>query len=128
MYQSYQFTIFLFLLLFRQSCIKVAVDFVSPENVGECVRLTEEFRTLPQNHRAKEDKLEVLCLFLSILFNQQFVPKFTMMALIGYVDRQIQTFIKQSFIFLSTYSSHFQFNSFMFLSTCSSHFQFCRIL
>ena len=42
-----------------QSCIKVALDFVSPENVGECIRLTDEFRTLPQNHRAKEDKLEV---------------------------------------------------------------------
>eukprot|EP01018_Ginkgo_biloba_P024717 Gb_03988 [translate_table: standard] len=43
----------------RKSCIKVALDFVSPENVQECVRLTEEFRLLPKNHRAKEDKLEV---------------------------------------------------------------------
>ncbi|CAI9108893.1 OLC1v1008595C1 [Oldenlandia corymbosa var. corymbosa] len=42
-----------------KSCIKVALDFVSPENVGECIRMTEEFRVLPQNHRAKEDKLEV---------------------------------------------------------------------
>ncbi|XP_062028262.1 lysine-specific demethylase JMJ26-like [Rosa rugosa] len=42
-----------------KSCIKVALDFVSPENVGECFRLTEEFRTLPPNHRASEDKLEV---------------------------------------------------------------------
>lgn len=42
-----------------KSCIKVALDFVSPENVGECIRLTEEFRILPQKHRAKEDKLEV---------------------------------------------------------------------
>ncbi|KAK4407644.1 Lysine-specific demethylase [Sesamum angolense] len=42
-----------------KSCIKVALDFVSPENLGECIRLTEEFRTLPQNHRAKEDKLEI---------------------------------------------------------------------
>ncbi|KAJ4960604.1 hypothetical protein NE237_020514 [Protea cynaroides] len=42
-----------------KSCIKVALDFVSPENVHECVRLTEEFRLLPQSHRAKEDKLEV---------------------------------------------------------------------
>ncbi|KAL3819472.1 hypothetical protein ACJIZ3_005377 [Penstemon smallii] len=42
-----------------KSCIKVALDFVSPENVSECLRLTEEFRVLPQNHRAKEDKLEV---------------------------------------------------------------------
>ncbi|KAK9748015.1 hypothetical protein RND81_02G029800 [Saponaria officinalis] len=42
-----------------KSCIKVAMDFVSPENVQECVRLTEEFRLLPLNHKAKEDKLEV---------------------------------------------------------------------
>ncbi|KAI3790729.1 hypothetical protein L2E82_03988 [Cichorium intybus] len=42
-----------------KSCIKVALDFVSPENVGECIRLTDDFRVLPQNHRAKEDKLEV---------------------------------------------------------------------
>ncbi|KAJ1281729.1 hypothetical protein BS78_04G328200 [Paspalum vaginatum] len=43
----------------HQSCIKVALDFVSPENVGECVKLTEEFRRLPSFHRAKEDKLEI---------------------------------------------------------------------
>ncbi|ONK67149.1 uncharacterized protein A4U43_C06F16480 [Asparagus officinalis] len=43
----------------KKSCIKMALDFVSPENVGECVRLTEEFRLLPRTHRAKEDKLEV---------------------------------------------------------------------
>ncbi|XP_022938431.1 lysine-specific demethylase JMJ25-like [Cucurbita moschata] len=42
-----------------KSCIKVAMDFVSPENVGECIHLTEEFRRLPSNHWAKEDKLEV---------------------------------------------------------------------
>ncbi|XP_027180153.1 lysine-specific demethylase JMJ25-like isoform X1 [Coffea eugenioides] len=43
-----------------KSCIKVALDFVSPENVSECFRMTEEFRVLPQNHRVKEDKLECL--------------------------------------------------------------------
>ncbi|WJX21571.1 hypothetical protein P8452_10985 [Trifolium repens] len=42
-----------------KSCTKVALDFVSPENVGECLRLTEEFRKLPINHRSTEDKLEV---------------------------------------------------------------------
>ncbi|XP_049376169.1 lysine-specific demethylase JMJ25-like isoform X46 [Solanum stenotomum] len=42
-----------------KSCINVALCFVSPENVGECIRLTEEFRKLPQDHVAKEDKLEV---------------------------------------------------------------------
>nr|GEZ08254.1 zinc finger, RING-type [Tanacetum cinerariifolium] len=43
----------------RQSCIKVALDFVSPDNVEECIRLTDEFRLLPKAHRSKEDKLEV---------------------------------------------------------------------
>ncbi|KAL5993425.1 hypothetical protein ACLOJK_014350 [Asimina triloba] len=43
----------------EQSCIKVALDFVSPENLQECFRLTEEFRKLPQEHRANEDKLEI---------------------------------------------------------------------
>ncbi|XP_004308523.1 PREDICTED: uncharacterized protein LOC101298267 [Fragaria vesca subsp. vesca] len=42
-----------------KSCIKASVEFVSPENVGECLRLTDEFRALPLKHRAKEDKLEV---------------------------------------------------------------------
>ncbi|XVF67009.1 hypothetical protein PTKIN_Ptkin10aG0086000 [Pterospermum kingtungense] len=42
-----------------KSCIKVALGFVSPENVGECVRLAEEFRVLPHDHRARKDKLEV---------------------------------------------------------------------
>lgn len=40
------------------------MDFVSPENVGECIRLTEEFRLLPPNHRAKEDKLEIKKMYL----------------------------------------------------------------
>jgi lysine-specific demethylase 3 len=31
---------------------------VSPENIHECLRLTEEFRQLPKNHKAREDKLE----------------------------------------------------------------------
>uniref|UniRef100_A0A1D1YEB9 Lysine-specific demethylase 3A n=1 Tax=Anthurium amnicola TaxID=1678845 RepID=A0A1D1YEB9_9ARAE len=39
--------------------LKVALDFVSPENVGECILLAEEFRRLPEDHSAKEDKLEV---------------------------------------------------------------------
>ncbi|KQJ92845.1 lysine-specific demethylase JMJ25 isoform X2 [Brachypodium distachyon] len=42
-----------------KSCIKVALDFVSPENVHECIRLTKEFRLLPKGHRVNEDKLEV---------------------------------------------------------------------
>jgi lysine-specific demethylase 3 len=43
------------------------MDAVSPENVDECIKLTEEFRWLPSAHRDKEDKLEVgmLCSQLS---------------------------------------------------------------
>ncbi|KAJ0265790.1 Transcription factor jumonji [Hirschfeldia incana] len=41
------------------SCTKVAVDFVSPENIHECLRLTDVFRQLPKNHKAREDKLEI---------------------------------------------------------------------
>ncbi|XP_023642647.1 lysine-specific demethylase JMJ25 isoform X2 [Capsella rubella] len=39
-----------------KSCTKVALDFVSPENIGECLRLTKQYRLLPPNHFAKEDK------------------------------------------------------------------------
>ncbi|WJX21574.1 hypothetical protein P8452_10986 [Trifolium repens] len=42
-----------------KSCIKVALDFVSPEHIGECFRLTEECRKLPINHKSAEDKFEV---------------------------------------------------------------------
>ncbi|XP_043689947.1 lysine-specific demethylase JMJ25-like [Telopea speciosissima] len=42
-----------------KSCINVALDFVSPENVQECIQLIDELRVLPKNHKAKEDKLEV---------------------------------------------------------------------
>lgn len=42
-----------------KSCIKVAMDFVSLENLEQCIQLTEAFRWLPKDHRAKEDKLDV---------------------------------------------------------------------
>ncbi|KAJ8545087.1 hypothetical protein K7X08_017670 [Anisodus acutangulus] len=42
-----------------KSCTKVAADFVSPENIQECLRLTVEFRKLPKGHKAREDKLEI---------------------------------------------------------------------
>ncbi|XP_019100141.1 PREDICTED: lysine-specific demethylase JMJ25-like isoform X1 [Camelina sativa] len=48
----------------RQSCIKVVLDFISPENAEEYVRLTQEFRRLPRDHRASEDKLELKKLVL----------------------------------------------------------------
>ncbi|CAH9142968.1 unnamed protein product [Cuscuta epithymum] len=42
-----------------KSCTNVALGFVSPESFSQCVRLTEEIRSLPQNHSEKEDKVEV---------------------------------------------------------------------
>lgn len=45
--------------MFYQSCTNIALEFVSPESVGECIRLTEEFRLLPNDHKSKEDKLQV---------------------------------------------------------------------
>lgn len=56
-----------------QSCTKVAVDFVSPENIKECLRLTEEFRQLPKNHKAREDKLEASLFSLYQLINVFFL-------------------------------------------------------
>ena len=44
-----------FFLFSIQSCIKVALNFVSLENVGVCICLMEELQTLPQNHRARVD-------------------------------------------------------------------------
>jgi len=41
------------------SCIKIAEDFVSPENVAHCFNLTEEFRQLSNNHDNHEDKLQI---------------------------------------------------------------------
>ncbi|XP_057765013.1 LOW QUALITY PROTEIN: lysine-specific demethylase JMJ26-like [Salvia miltiorrhiza] len=52
-----------------KSCTKVAADFVSPENLHECLKLTEEFRKLPRDHRAKEDKLEVKKMILHAVNN-----------------------------------------------------------
>ncbi|KAM7262197.1 hypothetical protein ACFE04_021274 [Oxalis oulophora] len=43
----------------EKSAMKVAFDFVSPENVRECIRLSEGSHLLSPNHRFKEDKLEL---------------------------------------------------------------------
>ena len=41
------------------NCIKVAEDFVSPENIAHCFHLTQEFRTLSDSHTNHEDKLQI---------------------------------------------------------------------
>jgi hypothetical protein len=40
-------------------CVKVAVDFVSPENVSRCEKLTREFREQNQSMVWKEDVLQL---------------------------------------------------------------------
>jgi lysine-specific demethylase 3 len=42
------------------NCIKVAEDFVSPENLEWCFYQTEEFRHLSEGHTNHEDKLQVV--------------------------------------------------------------------
>ncbi|KAL2579440.1 hypothetical protein AAZV13_15G063000 [Glycine max] len=40
-------------------CVHVELEFVSPENVSECIQLIDEVRLLPEDHKAKGEKLEV---------------------------------------------------------------------
>ena len=40
-------------------CIKVACDFVSPENIQRCAQLTQEFRKLNFSYHWKEDVLQL---------------------------------------------------------------------
>ncbi|XP_054167428.1 lysine-specific demethylase 3B-like [Oppia nitens] len=63
------------------SCIKVAGDFVSPENVSHCFNLTQEFRQLSDTHTNHEDKLQIKNIIyhavkdaLSVLRNHQCPP------------------------------------------------------
>lgn len=39
--------------------MKVAEDFVSPENVSHCFHMTQEFRDLSDKHLNHEDKLQI---------------------------------------------------------------------
>lgn len=41
------------------SCIKVAGEFVSPENVAHCLAMTQQFRNLSKRHNNHEDKLQI---------------------------------------------------------------------
>jgi lysine-specific demethylase 3 len=40
-------------------CIKIAIDFVSPENIDRCEKLTKEFREQNQRKAWKEDVLQL---------------------------------------------------------------------
>ena len=47
-----------------RSCVKVALDFVSPEHVDHCVRLCELQRQLPRWHHRRPDVLNVRTILL----------------------------------------------------------------
>jgi len=40
---------------------------MSSESVAECIQLTDEIRLLPENHKAKVDKIEVNCIIMFLL-------------------------------------------------------------
>ena len=40
-------------------CMKIAIDFVSPENIDRCEQLTKEFRQQNQHKAWKEDVLQL---------------------------------------------------------------------
>ncbi|XP_006347153.1 lysine-specific demethylase JMJ25 isoform X1 [Solanum tuberosum] len=42
-----------------KSCINVVLHFISPENVAECINVTDEIRLLPEHHKARGKMLEV---------------------------------------------------------------------
>lgn len=42
-----------------KSCINIVLDFISPENVAECINITDEIRLLPEHHKARGKMLEV---------------------------------------------------------------------
>ncbi|XP_076895110.1 lysine-specific demethylase JMJ26-like [Bidens hawaiensis] len=42
-----------------KSNTKVELNFISPESLGECIRLQKELRMLPNYHKAKQQKLNV---------------------------------------------------------------------
>ncbi|KAK1396487.1 hypothetical protein POM88_006350 [Heracleum sosnowskyi] len=61
---------------YLKSCIQVSTGFVSPENADACIRLSEEIRVLPQNHRAKEDRIGVKKLIIHAM--RQVLDEFDM--------------------------------------------------
>ena len=77
---KFAFVLFLSQVHNLYSCIKVAEDFVSPEHVKHCFRLTQEFRHLSNTHTNHEDKLQVS--------NSSSTPtRFPLLSL-GYIDRK----------------------------------------
>lgn len=75
------------------SCIKVAEDFVSPENVSNCLNLTHQFRTLSSSHSNHEDKLQmknILYHTIKDTVGRLCIPPQTKAQLKSYVDKNGQ--------------------------------------
>ena len=47
-----------------RSAIKAAMDFVSPEHIGRCLALTEQYRRLPRGHARADDPLATRAIVL----------------------------------------------------------------
>lgn len=71
--------VIVFSLLLVQSCVNIALEFISPENAHECIRLAEELRLLPQGHKAKVKIPEVyfiVCdLVVSVVLKFSILPQ-----------------------------------------------------
>ncbi|PIA24814.1 hypothetical protein AQUCO_23000004v1 [Aquilegia coerulea] len=85
-----------------KSCLQVAVDFVSPENVNECINLAQEFRKLPHDYFAKDDKLEV---------------KSKLAVFVQTEDSTVQNIFRIQLVQLYTYSCFF-FDKYTYLCLC----------
>ncbi|KAG9129336.1 hypothetical protein Leryth_016630 [Lithospermum erythrorhizon] len=91
-----------------KSCISVSLDFISPESINESIRLTEEFRSLPEDHMAKEDRLELKKLILHSMSHaiKDFeVLKFNLDAYIkarGSMDRDSQSSLHLDEVFTAS--------------------------
>ncbi|KAK9068351.1 hypothetical protein SSX86_012462 [Deinandra increscens subsp. villosa] len=58
-YKFVRHSLFANKIAFLQSNTKVELNFISPESLSECIRLQKELRILPNNHRAKQQKLNI---------------------------------------------------------------------
>ncbi|KAJ1914490.1 hypothetical protein H4219_004764 [Mycoemilia scoparia] len=67
------------------NAIKVAVDFVSPERVDQCERVTNEFRSLPHAHPRSMDALQLKNMLWYAFSGLQNVPEFSPRPLGDYI-------------------------------------------
>ncbi|MED6193487.1 hypothetical protein PIB30_019960 [Stylosanthes scabra] len=85
-----------------QSTVQLGLDFLSPESLGEAVRLAEEVRSLPNEHEAKPQVLEVGKISLyaassSIKEVQKLVLDPKLGAEIGYGDPNLTAMVSENY-------------------------------